>query len=276
MVERIGLGCADACARQINVQPGRRSAPATSGAGSRTPGTAAQIFVLHRAGPSRPTFRATDKLVLGWLCQLFPNIRNALTIVRPETVVRWHRAGFRSYWRWKSRRRAGRPTLPVDIRQLIREMSIVNPLWGAPRISWRTPKTRDRCRANQRSQIHAAKARATVARMEDLSSQSCRWHHRYGLVRGAKGFVPALVRSANHGSWPATDPVAWRNGASDCGMDRQSTHPSLRLGVLVPTYLLRDRDACYGHVFTRRLRSLVFAIDRHPLAHPGRTAMRNV
>ena len=56
-----------------------------------------QILVLHRAGPSRPTFRATDKLVLGWLCQLFPNIRNALTIVRPETVVRWHRAGFRSY-----------------------------------------------------------------------------------------------------------------------------------------------------------------------------------
>jgi hypothetical protein len=73
-------------------------------------------------------------LVLGWLCQLFPNVRDALTIVRPETVVRWHRAGFRSYWRWKSSRRAGRPALPADVRYLIREISIANPLWGASRI----------------------------------------------------------------------------------------------------------------------------------------------
>ena len=92
-----------------------------------------QIIVLRRGRPSRTSLRAADKWVLGWLCRLFPNVRNALSIVRPETVVRWHRAGFRSYWRWKSSR-AGRPTLPVDIRQLIRDMSIANPLWGAPRI----------------------------------------------------------------------------------------------------------------------------------------------
>jgi hypothetical protein len=55
-------------------------------------------------------------------------------ILKPETVIRWHRAGFRAYWRWKSRPRGGRPTTPADIRQLIREMSIANPLWGAPRI----------------------------------------------------------------------------------------------------------------------------------------------
>jgi hypothetical protein len=54
-------------------------------------------------------------------------------VVRPETVIRWHRAGFRGYWRWRSSLRRDRPTVPVEIRQLIREMSLANPLWGAPR-----------------------------------------------------------------------------------------------------------------------------------------------
>jgi hypothetical protein len=60
--------------------------------------------------------------------------RAPLKIVRPETVIRWHRAGFRAYWRWKSRPRGGRPKTPLEIRHLIREMSLANPLWGAPRI----------------------------------------------------------------------------------------------------------------------------------------------
>jgi hypothetical protein len=59
---------------------------------------------------------------------------HALKIVNPETLIRWHRAGFRAYWRWKSRPRGGRPTIALEIRQLIREMSVANPLWGAPRI----------------------------------------------------------------------------------------------------------------------------------------------
>ena len=61
-------------------------------------------------------------------------VLGALAIVKPETVIKWHRAGFRSYWRWKSRRRGGRPTVAPEIRKLIREMSIANWLWGAPRI----------------------------------------------------------------------------------------------------------------------------------------------
>ena len=93
-----------------------------------------QINVLGRGKPTRLTFIAADRLVLGWICWLFPNARDALALVRPETVVRWHRAGFRSYWRWKSGRPLGRPALSAEIRQLIREMSIANPLWGAPRI----------------------------------------------------------------------------------------------------------------------------------------------
>jgi hypothetical protein len=63
-----------------------------------------------------------------------PQICDALAIVKPDTIVGWHRAGFRLYWRWRSRRRGGRPKVPLEIRRLIREMSIANPLWGAPRL----------------------------------------------------------------------------------------------------------------------------------------------
>jgi hypothetical protein len=93
-----------------------------------------QITVLRRGKPTRLPFMATDRLVLGWICRLFPNARDALAVVRPETVMRGHRAGFRSYWRWKSRGWPGRPALPAEIRKLIREMSLANPLWGAPRV----------------------------------------------------------------------------------------------------------------------------------------------
>ena len=93
-----------------------------------------QITVLRRGKPTRLPFMAADRLVLGWICRLLPNARDALAVVRPETVMRWHRAGFRSYWRWKSRGWPGRPALPAEIRKLIREMSLANPLWGAPRV----------------------------------------------------------------------------------------------------------------------------------------------
>ncbi len=93
-----------------------------------------QITVLRRGNPTRMPFIVADRLVLAWICKLFAYARYALAIVRPESVVHWHRAGFRSYWRWKSRRRLGRPAVSAEIRQLICEMSIANPLWGAPRI----------------------------------------------------------------------------------------------------------------------------------------------
>ena len=75
-----------------------------------------------------------DRLLLVGLYRLAPGILDALKIIRPERVIRWHRAGFRTYWRWKFRTCGGRPKTPADIRQLIREMSVANPLWGAPRI----------------------------------------------------------------------------------------------------------------------------------------------
>src|SRR6201987_2684112 len=72
--------------------------------------------------------------ILVRLYRWFPSILMVLTIIRPETLARWHRAGFRRYWRWKSRRRGGRPPVETELRALIRRMSIENPLWGAQRI----------------------------------------------------------------------------------------------------------------------------------------------
>src|ERR1700730_7994105 len=79
-----------------------------------------QLNVLRRKSPQRPTFSSIDRLVFAGLYRLAPGVRDALKIVSPETVIRWHRAGFRVYWRWKSRTRGGRATPPLEIRQIIR------------------------------------------------------------------------------------------------------------------------------------------------------------
>src|ERR1700737_3522041 len=91
-----------------------------------------QINVLRRSAPKNQTFSFIDRLIFVCLYRLLPGVRDALAIVKPETVVKWHRAGFRLYWRWKSKARGGRPAVPLEIRKLIREMSIANPLWGGP------------------------------------------------------------------------------------------------------------------------------------------------
>jgi hypothetical protein len=75
-----------------------------------------------------------DRLFFVQLYRWFPSILNAITIISPETLLRWHRTGFRRYWRWKSRSRVGRPPLDGELQALIRRMSLENPLWGAPRI----------------------------------------------------------------------------------------------------------------------------------------------
>ena len=93
-----------------------------------------QLNVLRRRIPAKPRLTVVDRLIFVWLCRLFPSARSALTIVKPETVLRWHRAGFRLYWRWKSRSRGGRPKVPIELRSLVRRMSLENRLRG-PRAS---------------------------------------------------------------------------------------------------------------------------------------------
>jgi transposase InsO family protein len=91
-------------------------------------------MVLRRQARGRVCLTNLDRLFLVQLYRWFPSILRVLAIVQPETVIRWHRAGFRCYWRWKSRPRGGRPQISGELRALIRQMSIENPLWGAPRI----------------------------------------------------------------------------------------------------------------------------------------------
>jgi hypothetical protein len=92
-----------------------------------------QLSVLRQRLPSKPRLTVADRLLFVWLYRLFPSVLNAVTIIQPETVIRWHRTSFRLYWRWKSRSRGGRPRIPGEIRRLIREMSLANRLWGALR-----------------------------------------------------------------------------------------------------------------------------------------------
>ncbi len=93
-----------------------------------------QLNILRRRSPKRPVLSNFDRLIFAGLCSMAPKALSALAIVKPETVIRWHRRGFRLYWQWKSKSVSGRPKLPADIRQLISAMSLANPLWGAPRI----------------------------------------------------------------------------------------------------------------------------------------------
>jgi hypothetical protein len=93
-----------------------------------------QLIVLRRRLHGRVRLTNHDRLFLIQLYRWFPAILQVLTIIRPETLVRWHRAGFRCYWRWKSRPLGGRPQIETELHVLIRRMSVENPLWGAPRI----------------------------------------------------------------------------------------------------------------------------------------------
>jgi hypothetical protein len=98
-----------------------------------------QLIVLRRRLHGRVRLTNQDRWFLIRLYRWFPSILQVLTIIRPETLVRWHRAGFRCYWRWKSRPLGGRPPIGPELRVLIRRMSVENPLWGAPRIHGELP-----------------------------------------------------------------------------------------------------------------------------------------
>src|ERR1700687_1924118 len=85
-----------------------------------------QVIVLSRKARSRVRLRNIHRLIFVWLCQMFPSILNAIIVVKPETVIRWHRRGFRAYWRWKSSRVGDRPKIDRETRDLIRRMSNEN------------------------------------------------------------------------------------------------------------------------------------------------------
>src|ERR1700694_1545967 len=93
-----------------------------------------QLNIALRRAPHRLRLRGSDRALLVWMTWLWPSLLGLSRVVQPDTILRWHRAGFRAYWRWKSRGRPGRPRIEPELRELIRRMSKENPLWGAPRI----------------------------------------------------------------------------------------------------------------------------------------------
>src|SRR5262249_49633463 len=135
-----------------------------------------QLNVLRRSSPKRVALSNIDRLLLVSLYRLAPATLDALKIVRPATLLRWHRAGCRAYWRWNSQPLVGRPPMPADIRHLIREMSIANPLWGAPRIHGETAQARHQCRTDHGCEVHGKETATAVAGLEDLPVQSHRRH----------------------------------------------------------------------------------------------------
>jgi hypothetical protein len=94
----------------------------------------AQLNLALRQASSRPRLRDSDRALLVWVVRLWPSLLDVVQIVQPKTVLRWHRAGFRTFWRWKSRNRVGRPKIDRELCELIQRISMENPLWGASRI----------------------------------------------------------------------------------------------------------------------------------------------
>ena len=214
-----------------------------------------QIIVFRRIKPIRPPFIAVDRLVLAWTCRLFPNARNALVVVRPDTVVRWHRAGFRCFWRWKSRRWLGRPAVIAEIRRLIREMSIANPLWGAPRIHGEPLKL-----GIDVGQTSVAKY---MARRRGPPSQGWRTflrNHADGIAAMDLFVVPTISFRLLYGlliMWHGRRQMLWLGVTAHPTAEWIANQLTQAIGwEKPPRYLLRDRDAVYGEVFARRVRSL--------------------
>src|SRR4051794_21203967 len=145
------------------------------------------------------------------LYRLAPTVLDAVTIVRPETIVRWHRAGFRTFWRWKSRRRPGRPKVALEVRQLIREMNSANPFWGAPRIHGELLKLGIDVGQTSVAKYMARRRRPPLAGLENVSSQSCRWDRLHRSIRGPDDLIPTAIRVPGLPTRSPAHPMARRH-----------------------------------------------------------------
>jgi transposase InsO family protein len=222
-----------------------------------------QLNVLRRKAPKRLAFSTVDRLVFAGLYRLAPGVLEALKILKPQTVMRWHRAGFRAYWRWKSRPRGGRPTMPTEIRQLIREMSIANPLWGAPRIHGELLKlgidigqttvakymAKRRGPPSQGWRTFLRNHASAIASMDLFVVPTISFRLLYGLLilrHSRRELLWLAVTSHLNAEWIA------RQLTEACGWEEP------------PRYLVRDRDGSYGEAFIRRLRAM--GIRDRPIA----------
>ena len=222
-----------------------------------------QVIILSRKARSRVRLRNTDRLIFVWLYRLSPSILNAITLVKPETVIRWHRRGFRAYWHWKSSRVGGRPKIDRDIRDLIRRMSKENPLWGAPRIHGELLMlgievaqstvarymTKRQGSPSQGWKTFLRNHDAGIASLDLFVVRTISFKLLYGLVilrHARRRLVRISVTSNPTAEWIAgqvTDASPWEEA---------------------PRHLVRDRDGACGPTYTRRIRAM--EIRDHPTA----------
>jgi len=214
-----------------------------------------QLTVLRRQVRGRVRLTNNDRLFFVQLYRWFPSVLRVMTVIHPETLVRWHRAGFRCYWRWKSRAVGGRPQIEADLRVLIRRMSVENPLWGAPRIHGELLKL-----GFQVAQSTVAKY---MVKRHGAPSQGWRTflrNHAPDIAAMDLFVVPSIgfnllytliiVRlDRRHLIWVnvTTNPTAdW------IARQLSEAFPWNE----APQYVIRDRDCIYGTVVTRRLRAM--------------------
>jgi transposase InsO family protein len=220
-----------------------------------------QLNVLRRQVSSKPRLTVTDRLIFVWLYRLFPSLLNALTIVQPDTIIGWHRTGVRRYWRWKSRSRGGRPQIPGEIRRLIREMSLINPLWGAPRIHGELLKL-----GIEVAQSTVAKYMARRGRGSSQTRKTLLRNHAAGIAAmdflivptiGFKLlFVLVILRHQRRRLISLT--VTTNPTAEWIAHQITEAFPWSE----APEHLIRDRDGSYGRAVTRRIAAM--GIRDHP------------
>jgi hypothetical protein len=214
-----------------------------------------QLIVLRRKMQGRVRLTNNDRWFFIQLYRWFPSILQVLTIIRPETLVRWHRAGFRCCWRWKSRSVGGRPLLETDLRMLIRRISIENPLWGAPRIHGELLKlgfevaqssvakymVKRRGPPSQAWRTFLRNHAPDIAAMDLFVAPTIGFDLLYAFVivrLDRRDLVWINVTANPTAEWIArqiTEAFPWDDA---------------------PQYLIRDRDRIYGTVVTRRLRAV--------------------
>jgi transposase InsO family protein len=212
-------------------------------------------MVLRRKMRGRVRLTNNDRWFFIQLYRWFPSILQVVTIVQPETLVRWHRAGFRCYWRWKSRLREGRPQIEAELHALIRRMSIDNPLWGAPRIHGELLKL-----GFEVAQSSVAKY---MIKRHGPPSQGWRTflrNHAPDIAAMDLFVVPTIGFNLLYGF------VIVRLDRRDLVWTNVTTNPTAEWIARqlteafpwndAPRYLIRDRDCIYGAVVTRRLRAM--------------------
>jgi len=222
-----------------------------------------QLIVLRRKVTGRVRLSNGDRLVFIQLYRWFPSVLQVITVIRPETLVRWHRAGFRHYWRWKSRCSGGRPQISTELRALIRRMSIENPLWGAPRIHGELLKL-----GFQVAQSTVAKYMAKSGRGRSQTWKTFLCNHAPDISAMDMFVVPTIGFKLLYGIVIMRldrRRLVWSNVTANPTAEwiaRQITEAFP--WDEAPRYLLRDRDRSYGAIVRCRLRAM--GIRDHPTA----------